>query len=69
MVQVQLLDEAIKKSGLRTDYLAENLGITRVNFSNKKNGHQDFRTSEIFVLCTLLKLTDEERDAIFFSKT
>ncbi len=66
MVKTQLLDEAIKKSGLRTDYLANSLGITRVSFSNKKNGHRDFKLSEITVLCMLLKLDADERDRIFF---
>ena len=67
MVNTQLLDEKIDKSGLKTNYIVEKLGISRNGFDKKRKGKITFRTSEIYVLCDLLRITDdEERDKIFY---
>jgi ACT domain-containing protein len=62
-----LLDEKINNSGLKVNYIVESLGISREAFYKKKNGRTPFRKSEIYVICDLLKITnDEEKTKIFY---
>ena len=68
MVNTQLLDEYIDKSGLRIGYICERLGITRQAFGKKKQGAYPFKAAEIYVLCDILHITDD-RDAIFIPKS
>ena len=65
-VDTERLDAAIKKSGLRPGYIVEQLGITRQGFDYKRKGKTTFRQSEVYVLCDLLGLTDQEKIEIFF---
>lgn len=68
MVNTQLLDEKIDSSGLKTGYIVETLGISRQAFDRKKKNAYAFRASEIYVICDLLKITDDsEKKAIFFA--
>lgn len=60
------LEAAIEKSGLRKNYIIEQLGITRQGFDYKRKGKTAFRQSEVYVLCDLLGLTDQEKTEIFF---
>lgn len=65
-VNIQLLDEKIKNSGLKIDYICKNLGISRQAFMKKRKGVTKFRGSEIYVLCDMLHIIDtNERDKIF----
>lgn len=65
-VDTALLDEAIAKSGLRVTYIVEQLGISRQAFDRKRKGQYSFRQSEVYVLCDLLNLNDEQKRLIFF---
>ena len=66
-VDVELLDKAIEKSGLKIGYIADALGITRQAFDMKRKGKTAFRKSEIYVICDLLKITDDnQKTQIFF---
>ena len=65
MVNTQLLEKKIEESGYRMDYIHEQLGITRRSYQNKINGETSFRAAEIYVLCDLLKISDEEKKKIF----
>lgn len=68
MVNTQLLDVKIKESGLRTGYIVEQLGISRQAFDMKKKNMRTFRGSEIYVLCDLLRITDNnEKQLIFYA--
>jgi len=67
MLDTQLLDEKIEKSGFRVGYLIENLGLSRNGFDKKRKGKTPFRTAEIYVLCDLLRLSEAEKAAIFFA--
>lgn len=67
MLDTQLLDDKIKKSGLKLGFLVENLGLSRNGFDKKRKGVTPFRTAEIYVLCDLLNLSDSEKAAIFFA--
>lgn len=67
MVNTQLIDAKIDSSGLKINHIVENLGISRAAFYKKKNNDIPFRKAEVFVLCSLLNITDDsERDHIFF---
>lgn len=64
MVNTQLLDEYIAKSGLKVGYICEKLGITRQSFGQKRRGISPFKASEVYVLCALCNITDD-KDQIF----
>jgi hypothetical protein len=65
-IDTELLESAIQKSGLRPGFLAENLGLTRQGFHQKRKGTVPFRQSEVYVLCDLLRLDQTEKVKIFF---
>ena len=65
-VDTALLEDAIEKSGLKVNYILEQLGITRQAFDRKRKGQYAFRQSEVYVLCDLLKLDNERKMKIFF---
>ncbi len=65
-VNTQLLDEKIKESGLKTTFIIEKLGLSANGFYKKKNGETNFRVSEVYVLCDLLHISEQEKNEIFF---
>lgn len=61
----QLLKDSIKDSGMSVTAIAKKSGIVRETLYNKiESGN--FYASEIIALSRALRLTCEERDAIFF---
>lgn len=68
MTNISLLSEAIEKSGLKSSFICEKLGITLSGFSKKRRNKLFFNASEIMILQKLLNLSNEERDAIFFDE-
>lgn len=68
MVNTQLLDKKIEESGLRIGYLVEKLGLSRAGFDKKRKGITPFRVAEMYVISDLLKLSDAEKDALFYAK-
>lgn len=68
MTDTNLLQEVIKKSGLKLQYLADSLGISRTALSNKIQNETEFKASEILALCVLLKIEDPAlKEKIFFA--
>jgi hypothetical protein len=68
LVNTQLLDEKIEKSGLKYTYIYDTLGISRQAFLKKRNNQIPFRGAEIFTLCALLNVKDDsEKMEIFFA--
>lgn len=65
-VDTELLEKAIERSGLRVSFICEQLGISRQAFDRKRKGYFSFRQSEVYVLCSLLNLSNEEKIKIFF---
>jgi len=65
-IDTELLEKAIDRSGLKINYILDQLGITRQAFDRKRKGRYAFRQSEVYVLCDLLKLNDEQKTQIFF---
>ena len=68
MTNEKLLEQIIKESGLKRGYIAEKLGITRWGLLNKLTNQTEFKASEIAALQDLLRLDNETRDEIFFSR-
>jgi hypothetical protein len=67
LINTELLQETINKSGLREDYLFTSLDITRQNWIDKKKGRLPFKVPEIFMLCALLHIEDDNlKNAIFY---
>ena len=68
MTNVELLKEKVAKSGLKTAFIAESIGISRASWYNKLNGKTKFTAEEIKKLCDTLRITSlREREEIFFS--
>ena len=68
MTNKDLLEKYIEKSGYKKSFIAKKLGITSYGFLLKINNKSEFKASEIGILCKLLKISVEERMAIFFAK-
>lgn len=67
MINRQLLDEKIKQSGLKINFICQKLGISRNAFDRKRKGEIPFRVAEIYVLCDLLGIKeDAEKEKIFY---
>lgn len=64
-VNKELLDDYIKRSGLKIAFIAETLGISVQAFRSKCVGKISFRASEVYVLCDLLKIADDDKPKIF----
>lgn len=68
MLDLKLLELIISDSGMTMVSLAEKSGILRETLYNKMRGISEFKASEIAALTRVLKLTSEQRDAIFFCR-
>lgn len=63
------LRRVIQESGLKLQFLAKELGLSRYGFQKKLDGKSEFKASEIERLCQLLRLEDLQiRQNIFFAK-
>lgn len=67
-VDVDALQKKIDDSGLKPGFIADKLGLTRQGFWKKKKGIIPFRVPEVYVLCDLLNISNEERVKIFYPK-
>lgn len=65
-VDTELLKRTIERSGLKSSFISDKLGVSRQALNGKVNGKIAFRQSEVYVMCDLLRLTDEEKIQIFF---
>lgn len=68
MTNTKELEKIIKDSGLKKNYIAKVLGISRQALQNKIKNISSFTSTEISVLCDLLKITKlKEKEKIFFA--
>lgn len=68
MTNVKLLEAKIKERGLKKGYIAEQLGVSRAQFTSLLNNKAEFKLSQLTVMCRLLNITDDaEIKAIFFN--
>ena len=66
MTNTELLRRKIDETGYKLQFVAEKCGLTYQGFMNKVNNKSDFTAPEIGKLRTLLKLSPEEVECIFF---
>lgn len=69
MVGTELLKEKIQESGLKKSHIARELGMSRQTFKAYMDGKAEFRVSHMNILCALLKIGPEQREAIFFGQS
>lgn len=67
MVNSIKLNKFIKKSGLKRIYIAKKLNISAMALRNKINNITEFKPSEIIMLKTMLSLSNEDIQEIFFA--
>lgn len=65
MVNIELLREEIKDSGMTVVAIAKKAGIDRATFYNRLNGVGEFTASEIVGITNALHLNKADRDRIF----
>lgn len=68
MTNTALLERYIEKSGYKKSFIAAQLGLTTYGFTLKVNNKSEFKASEMTILCELLKISAEDKEAIFFAK-
>lgn len=68
MTDFDLLKEKIKDSGMTMVAIAKKSGILRETLYNRLNGVGDFTASEMLALSDVLRLSNKERNAIFFAR-
>lgn len=62
------LKKLIEKRGLKLQYLAQALGISRYTLNNKIENRSQFKVGEIKALCELLGIESlSERERLFFA--
>lgn len=68
MTNKELLEQAIRDSGLKKAFLAEKIGLSPAGFCNCLNNRAEFKASQINTLCEVLGITDlHTKEAIFFA--
>lgn len=67
MTNTEEVKKIILEKGLKLQYVAQILGITRYSLSKKLENKNEFKASEITALCKLLCIASlKERDRLFF---
>lgn len=67
MTDTQSLRQIIESKGLKYNSIAKEIGITPYSLQKKINSQNDFKGREIAIISNLLSLTDQQRNAIFFT--
>lgn len=67
MTDTALLEQAIKDSGLKKSYIAQQVGLSRAGLCNCINNRSEFKASQINALCNLLSIDLAQRNRIFFA--
>ena len=68
MVDYKKLNDKVKNSGLKKNYIAKKLGLTPYGLAKKLSGETEFKASEMAGISDVLKLTGEMREEIFFAQ-
>lgn len=69
MTNTKLLEAAIKASGLKKTHIAKQMGVSRTSLVNYINNKTELKASQINMLCQILNIPEDERDAIFFGRS
>ena len=68
MTDFELLEKIMERSGATVDAVAKAAKFSRETYYNRKKGIGEFTASEIVGIVNVLRLTAEERDAIFLTE-
>lgn len=68
MVNFEKLNDIVDASGMTVTSITKRAGMDRATYYNRLNGIGEFKASEIEGLTKALKLTNKQRDEIFFCK-
>lgn len=68
MVDTMLLSKKIGESGLKQEYISNQLGITPASFRNKMKNRTRFNSTEIAGLIRILGINTVEVYSIFFTE-
>lgn len=69
MTDTEKVRKLIRESGLKMQYIAEMLGISRYALSLKIENKNEFKSSEIAAMCDLLGVKSlEQKETLFFAK-
>ena len=68
MTDTERLNQKIKDSGIKKNWISEKCGMTYNSFLNKLNNKTDFTAPEISTLKDVLGLSPQEVNDIFFSQ-
>ena len=66
-MNLKYLNDRISSIGIPIKTIAERMGISRQALYHKINGEREFKTSEVYKLCDILRLTNEEKTIVFFA--
>lgn len=67
MTDTEMLRGYIDKSGLKLQFIAEKVGISREALSQKINNKSEFKAREIQILCDLVGIdSPEKQHRVFF---
>nr|DAN32566.1 MAG TPA: helix-turn-helix domain protein [Caudoviricetes sp.] len=66
MTDTELLRKKMENSGYRFNWIAKQLSLTPYGLRKKVNGENEFKASEIVKFQKILKISNIERDKIFF---
>ena len=68
MVNTEILEDKIKQSGKKREYLAQQCGITRQSLTSKIKNDSQFTVDQVASLCRELNITSlSEKERIFFA--
>lgn len=67
MINTQYLEEKIKNSGYKKQFLAAEVGCSAQYLTMKINNKAEFKVDEVQTLSKVLKLSTAERNTIFFA--
>lgn len=68
MTNSKLLRALIDEKGFKLKYVAEKLGLSPYGLQLKIDNKQEFKTSEVAVLCDILEITSlKKKEEIFFA--
>lgn len=65
-MNINKLKGKLLECNMRYKDVASALGISTTAVTSKVNGKVDFKLKEVSKICSLLHLSDKERDDIFF---
>lgn len=66
-MNLSYLNDRITLSRIPITAIADEMGISRQTLYLKMKGEREFKSSEVYKLCEILRLTDEEKTLVFFA--